>query len=152
MLSRREIRDIVISTFLASRSPEETGMDDLSFWDDMFTLLHEEGIVLSDKQWSVLSEGLKGGLVAHNQTHPLTKKLSALALRWKRFPSAFIRFMVANSGRIYLYTDELTELLAEHGASGRHEVEQCTLAVMQRARNSYEPVFLDLATDWPALA
>lgn len=144
MLSRREIRNIVISTFLASRTPEETGMDDLSFWDDMFTLLHEEGIVLSDKQWSVLSKGLQGGLVAHNQTFPLTKKLAALALRWDRFPSAFIKFMVASAGRIYLYTEELTELLAEHGVNDRHEVEQCTLAVMERARHSYDPVFLDL--------
>lgn len=144
MLSRREIRDIVISTFLASRSPEETGMDDLSLWDDMFTLLHEEGIVLSDKQWSVLSEALNGGLVAHNQTHPLTKKLTALTLRWERFPPAFIRFMVTNSGRIYLYTDELTELLAEHGVNDRHEVEQCTLAIMERARHSYDPVSFDL--------
>ncbi len=144
MLTRREIRDIVISTFLANRSPEETGMDDLSTWDDTFSLLRKEGIVLSDRQWDKLSLCLKGGIVAHNETHPLKKKMVALAFKWERFPPVFIRSMVANCGRIYLYTDELTELLAEHGVHDRHEVEQCTLAVMQRARIDNDPVVLDL--------
>ena len=111
MLTRRELSDMFVSSFRSIRRRNEVAVvNDLVMVDELFTILRENNIVLTDAQWSEMDAATQAlTLGGQNMVHQERIDTAEQEMRASGMHPALIDWVLSYMGRIFFYVGENVE-------------------------------------------
>ncbi len=133
MLTKKEIRDVILATFCAHRRSNEKLYDDYHEWDEVLSVVRKEGITLSDEEWEQWNTAFITPEAGMSTVSPATKKvfLQAVASVHPTIAQCLINLFL---GKNVLFLDTMVEEMYAMGWDNWRYVEYYTLHAMLRMR------------------
>ena len=133
MLTRKEIRDSILATFCAHRRSNERLYDDYSGWDLLLSIVHKEGIPVSDEEWVQWNTAFTTADAGISIVSPAAKKVFLQSV--ESMHPAIAKYLINQYlGMNVLYLDTLVDEMYAMGWTDCRYVEYYTLHAMLRMR------------------